>query len=87
MKASEDSQSRAVTRRAQLSIQAELQLSIKHKLNGFEKVKAVLTLDSIFENVRKIMLDLSDTPKSGIYTVEFVYEKFGSIIKYTSIAL
>ena len=89
VKASEDSQSRAVTRRVQLSLQADLQLSMKHRSRGFESIKkceSKLNLKYIFDESRKIMLDLSNTTNSG-YSVEFVNEKFGLITKYTLIAL
>jgi hypothetical protein len=89
VKASEDSQSRAVTRRAQLSMQSELQLSLKHRSKGFEMLKineSELTLETVFANVRKLMLELSKTPSQG-YSIEFINEKFGLITKYTITAV
>ena len=88
VKASEDSQTRAVTRRAQLAIQSNLQLANKHRSKGFTSFceKNKLDLEKIFKTVRKNMLDLSNTPSNG-YSVEFVNEKFGIIIKYTQFAV
>jgi hypothetical protein len=88
VKASEDSHSRAVTRRAQLSIQADLQLSMKYRTKGFEKVQTTTatTSTSIFDQAKQIMTKLANTPTNG-YSVEFVNEQFGLITKLTLIAL
>ena len=45
-----------------------------------------LTLETVFANVRKLMLELSKTPDQG-YSVESVNEKFGLITRYTVTAV